>query len=208
MPTEIHCWRKSRKDRRCGNSLIASLLRAFSLVVAPDQLEGPHPMTLSMYQASVPVFVKSLTALSSVLDKAVAHASARKIEPTVLTHMRLYPDMFPMFRQVRAATDHATGAAGRLAGVELPKLPDGESLDELKLRVTKAVEFLNSLTAAQIEGSEEKEITLQLGQRSASFKGQAYLLQFAIPNFFFHYTTGYNILRHAGVEIGKRDFMG
>lgn len=165
-------------------------------------------MSLSMYQASVPVFVQHLTGLSGVLDKAAAHAAARKIEPATLLTMRLYPDMFTMARQVRAATDHAM-SAGRLAGVELPKLPeDDSSFDGLKARIAAAIAFLNTLKPAQVDGTEEKEITIPMGSNTRVFKGQPLLLGFSLPNFFFHATTAYAILRHAGVEVGKRDFMG
>ena len=166
-------------------------------------------MTLSMYQASVAPFVKSLTALSGVLDKAAAHASARKIDPAVLLSTRLYPDMFPLVRQVQLATDFAKGAAGRLAGVELPKYPDTEaSIDELKARIAKTIDFLKTFRAGQIDGSEGREITIPIGGQPKTFDGQGYLIDFALPNFYFHLTTAYAILRHCGVEIGKRDFLG
>lgn len=165
-------------------------------------------MPLSMYQASVPVFVQFLSALSGILDRAKAYAEARKLEPSVLLQTRLFPDMFPLVRQVRSATDHAL-TAGRIAGAELPKFSDNEaSFEDLKERIAKTIDFLKSLKPAQIDGTEEKDITIQLGGGSRVFKGQPMLLSFAMPNFFFHTTTAYNILRHCGVEIGKRDFMG
>jgi uncharacterized protein len=165
-------------------------------------------MTISMYQASVPVFVQTLTALSGVLDRAAAHAAARKIEPTVLLNTRLIPDMFSLARQVKATTDHAL-SAGRIAGVELPKLPDDESsFEALKDRIAKTVDFLKSLKPAQIDGTEDKDITIPLGREPRVFKGQALLLGFSTPNFYFHATTAYAILRSCGVDIGKRDFMG
>jgi uncharacterized protein len=166
-------------------------------------------MSLSMYQASVPGFLQSLAALSAVLDKAAVYATARKIEPSVLLSTRLYPDMFPLIRQVQLAADFAKGGAGRLAGVELPKYPDTETtIDELKARIGKTVAFLKDLKPPQIDGSEGKDITIPIGGQPHTFKGQAYLLTFALPNFYFHLTTAYAILRHCGVEIGKRDFLG
>jgi uncharacterized protein len=162
-------------------------------------------MTLSMYQASVPVFLHTLAALSAVLDKAAAHAAQRKIEPSVLLNTRL----FPLVRQVQLTADFAKGAGARLAGVEVPKFADTEAtFDELKARIAKTVDFVKSLKPAQIDGSEERQITIPIGGQPQSFKGQPYLLHFALPNFFFHATTAYDILRHCGVEVGKRDFIG
>ncbi len=165
-------------------------------------------MSLSMYQASVPVLVQFLSGLSNVLEHGKTHALAKKIDPAVLLATRLFPDMFPLGRQVRAVTDHAL-VAGRLAGVELPKFSDADgTFDELHDRIAKTVDFLKGLTPAQIDGSEDKEITIPMGSGTRTFKGQALLLGFALPNFYFHTTTAYAILRHCGVEIGKRDFMG
>lgn len=166
-------------------------------------------MPLSMYQASVPAFLQMLTSLSAILDKAAAHAAERKIDPAVLLNTRLCPDMFPLVRQVQLVTDFAKGAGGRLAGVELPKYPDTESsFEALKARIAKTIDFLNGLERTRIDGSENKEITLPIGGESHTFKGQAFLINFALPNFYFHVTTAYAILRHCGVEIGKRDFIG
>lgn len=166
-------------------------------------------MSLSMYQASVPVFVQALTALDKILDKAMAHAAARKIDPQALLTARLFPDMFPLARQVMVAADFAKNTAGRLAGVELPKYADDEkSFEELKARIAKALAFVNEFKPAQIDGSEAREITIPIGGNPRTFKGQEYLLGFALPNFYFHLTTAYAILRHNGVEIGKRDFLG
>jgi hypothetical protein len=166
-------------------------------------------MTLSMYQASVPVFLHSLAALSAVIDKAAAHAAQRKIEPTVLLNTRLFPDMFPLVRQVQLAADFAKGTSARLAGVEVPKFADTEAtFDDLKARIAMTVDFVKTLKSGQIDGSEDREITIPIGGNPQSFKGQPYLLHFALPNFFFHATTAYDILRHCGVEIGKRDFIG
>ena len=167
-------------------------------------------MTLSMYQASVPIFVQFLTSLSAVLEKAAAFAEAKKVEPAVLLNTRLAPDMFPLVRQVRAATDHAVNACGRLAGVELPSFSNSEStIPELKERIAKVIEFLKGIKPAAMEGSEEKEIKITLPSGAVrEFVGQSLLLNNSLPNFYFHCTTAYNILRQCGIELGKRDFMG
>lgn len=166
-------------------------------------------MTISMYQASAPIFVQFLTSLSAVLDKAAAHCEAKKIDPKVLLESRLYPDMFPLVRQVRAATDHALNACGRLAGAELPALANTEaSFPELKERIATTVAFIKGLEPAQIDGSEDKEIVIKFPSGERRFTGQSLLLNQSLPNFLFHATTAYDILRHGGVELGKRDFMG
>ncbi len=167
-------------------------------------------MTISMYQASVPIFVQFLAGLSAVLDKAAAFAEAKKVEPSVLLSTRLSPDMFPLVRQVRAATDHAIGACGRLAGAELPTFSNSEAtIPELKDRIAKTVDFLKSLKPGQIDGSEGKEIKITFPSGAVrEFTGQSLLLNNSLPNFYFHCTTAYDILRHCGVELGKRDFMG
>ena len=166
-------------------------------------------MNLSMYQASAPRFAAILGNLSTILDKAQAHVEARKIDPAALTAFRLYPDMFPLTRQVQVACDTAKGAVARLAGLEVPKHEDTEqTLAELKARIAKTLDFIASVKPAQIDGAEDREITLKLRGQEAKFSGSQYLLGFAMPNFYFHVTTAYNILRHNGVEIGKRDFIG
>ncbi len=166
-------------------------------------------MTISMFRASAPVFSQFLAALSGVLDKAAAHAEAKKIDPAFLLNMRLFPDMFPLVRQVRAATDHAVTACSRLAGVEPPAFANTEtSIGELKERIAAAIAFIEGLTPAQIDGSEDKEVTFKFPSGERKFTGQSLLLTFSLPNFFFHATTAYDILRHCGVEIGKKDFMG
>ena len=167
-------------------------------------------MTISMYKASVPVFVQFLTSLSAVLDKAAAYAEAKKVEPSVLLNTRLAPDMFPLVRQVRAATDHAINACGRLAGADMPTFSNAEAtIPELKERISKSVEFLKDLKPGQIDGSEEKEIKITLSSGATrEFTGQSLLLNNSLPNFYFHCTTAYDILRHCGIELGKRDFMG
>ena len=166
-------------------------------------------MSLSMYQASIPVFVRQLGNLSAILKKAEAHAQTKKIEPEVFITARLAPDMFALARQVQIATDGVKGGAARLAGVEIPSFPDTEkTFEELQARITKTLEFIKTLKASQIDGSEERKITLKVGGQEMSFAGQAYLLNFVLPNLFFHITTTYAILRHNGVEIGKRDYLG
>lgn len=166
-------------------------------------------MQITMYQASAPRFVHMLKNLSSMLDKAQAHAEARKIDPAALTTFRLYPDMFPFSRQVQVACDVAKGAAARLAGVEVPKHEDTEqTFPELKARIAKTIAFIETIRPEQIDGSEEKDIVVKLGKQEYRFKGMQYLLNWAYPNFYFHVTTAYNILRHNGVELGKRDFVG
>src|SRR5579885_879575 len=160
-------------------------------------------MPLTMYQASVPVFSRMLTNLAAILTKAEAYATARKIEPAVLLNSRLFPDMFPLVRQVQLAGDFAKGAGARLAGLDVPKYADEEqSIEELQVRIAKTLDFLKGLKASQIDGSEVREIKLAIAGETMTFAGQDYLLSFALPNFYFHVTTAYAILRHCGVEIG------
>jgi len=166
-------------------------------------------MTISMYQASVPRFVNILGNLSNILDKAQAHVDAKKIDGTTLTNYRLFPDMLPMTTQVQIACDAAKGVVGRLAGVEMPVFDDKETtLAELKARVDKTIAFIQSVPAEKIDGSEDKDIVIVRRDKETRYKGMQFLLGHAIPNFYFHVTTAYNILRHNGVEIGKRDFLG
>jgi len=166
-------------------------------------------MKISMYQASAPRFINILTNLSAILDKAQAHVEAKKIDPAALTAYRLAPDMFPFTRQVQTASDTAKGAVARLAGVEIPKFDDTEqTFAELKARIARTIEFIKTVKPEQVDGSEDKEIVLKLGAREVRFTGIQYLLGHAHPNFYFHITTAYNILRHNGVEIGKRDYIG
>jgi uncharacterized protein len=167
------------------------------------------PMSLTMYQASVPVFVQYLNALDGLLDKAKAMCAAKKIDETVLTGMRLAPDMFPLARQVQIACDFAKGASARLAGADVPAWDDNEkSIDELRARIRKTVDFIQGFKVAQIAASEERDIKLKIRGNDVTFKGQPYLTNFAMGHFFFHATTAYNILRHNGVEVGKGDFIG
>jgi hypothetical protein len=166
-------------------------------------------MSLSMYQASVPGFQRTLKALDAILDKAVAYAAERKIDPDVLTSARLAPDMFPLARQVQLMSDHAKGCPARLAGVAVPSFADTEkTFPELKARIAKTLDFIDGLKAQQIDGSEGRDIALKAGPRELNFKGQDYLVLFALPNFYFHAATAYDILRHNGVPVGKLDFMG
>ena len=166
-------------------------------------------MSLSMYQASIPVFTRMLGNLSAILKKAEANAEARKIDPSVFVNARLAPDMHPLSRQIQIATDAVKGGAARLAGVEIPSFPDTETtFAELHERIAKTIAFLETFKPAQIDGSEERTITLKLGPTEVSFPGQTYLLNFVIPNFFFHLTTAFAILRHNGVDVGKMDFLG
>ena len=166
-------------------------------------------MTISMYQASEPRFVNILGNLSNILDKAQAHVDARKLDGATLTTYRLFPDMLPMAKQVQIACDTAKGVVARLTGVEIPVNEDTEkTLADLKARVAKTIAFIQSVPAAQIDGTEDKEIVTKRGDKETRYKGMQFLLGHAIPNFYFHITTTYNILRHNGVEIGKRDFLG
>ena len=166
-------------------------------------------MTISMYQASAPRLANMLRNLDAILTRAQAHATAKKIDPAVLLAARLFPDMLPFVKQVQIATDHAKGCVARLAGIEVPKFEDNEqSFEELRARIAKIIAFVESVPAAQIDGSEEREISLKAGGKEMSFKGLPYLLGYALPNFYFHLVTAYNILRHNGVEIGKRDYIG
>jgi uncharacterized protein len=166
-------------------------------------------MALSMYQASVPAFVQMLGSLAAILDKAEAYAAERKIDPAVLLGWRLAPDMFALARQVQIATDHAKGCCARLAGVEVPKYADEETtFADLRARIARTIDFVRSFEPSDIDGSEDRGITITAGGRELHFKGQQYLVNFVLPNFYFHVTTAYNILRHCGLPIGKRDFMG
>lgn len=166
-------------------------------------------MTLSMYQASVPAFIRALNNLAAILEKGAAHAQARKIDESVLLNSRLFPDMFPLVRQVQIATDTARSGAGRLAGVDFPSYEDKEStFPELAQRIRNTVGFLESLQPTQIDGGEDKTITWQSRSSSKSMQGQPYLMNHLLPNVHFHVTTAYNILRHNGVEVGKKDFLG
>jgi hypothetical protein len=166
-------------------------------------------MAMSMYDFSVPVYLKTLGNLSAVLDKGAEFAAEKKVEPSVLLGYRLAPDMFPLTRQVQTAADQAKRGVARLAGIEAPPYEDNEaSFPELKARIDKTVAFIKTVKPEQMNGADTRQITLKMGGQDRTFAGQAYLLHNAFPNFFFHVTTAYDILRHAGVNIGKGDYIG
>ena len=165
-------------------------------------------MTISMYQASVPAFLQILTAMSKIIDKAIAHAAARKIDQANFLNARLAPDMFTLTRQIQMAADFAKNTTARLAGVEIPRFEDNEkSFEELKARIAKTIDFVKGLKPEQIDGTENKDISFPIGGQPMNFKGQAYLVSFALPNFYFHATAAYAILRHCGVKLAKGDFL-
>ena len=164
---------------------------------------------MSMYQAFVPGVTHTLQALAQVLAKGAAHCEARKIDPTAFLQARLFPDMFPLVKQVQIACDMSKGGVARLAGIDNPKFDDTEtSFADLQARIERTLAFMRSVSPEQIDGSEGKAITLTLPSRTLEFTGQQYLTAFVIPNVYFHATTAYNLLRQGGVELGKRDFLG
>lgn len=166
-------------------------------------------MSLSMYQASIPVFTRVLGNLSAILDKGAAFADARKIDPAILVNARLAPDMYPLSRQVQVASDGVKGCAARLSGVAVPSFPDSETtFPELKARIGKTVDFLRSIEPSQVDGSEERTISLKFGGDPITLSGRDYLFTFVYPHVLFHVVTAYDILRHNGVEIGKMDYLG
>jgi hypothetical protein len=166
-------------------------------------------MTLSVHAITVPVFTRALTNLSAILDKALVHCEAKKIDPAVLLGMRLYPDMFPLLRQVRIACDFAKGSCARLAGQEVPQWEDNEvTFADLKARIQRTIDFISTFTPAQIDAAPGRDVTVTMRGENKTFESMHYLLTMALPNFWFHATTAYAILRHAGVELGKKDFIG
>jgi len=166
-------------------------------------------MKISMYDACVPPGIRMLNNLAVILEKAAAHAEARKIDPAVLVNARLYPDMFPLVRQVQIASDSAKGGAAKLAGLEPPSYEDNETtLPELIARAKKTVAFLETLKPAQFEGSEDRTINWKTRTTERTMQGLPYLVHHVLPNLYFHVTTAYNILRHNGIELGKMDFLG
>jgi uncharacterized protein len=166
-------------------------------------------MSNMLYQATVPVFEQTLTALDAILDKAAAYAAERKIDVGVLLSSRLRPDMLPFVRQTQIVCDNAKNMTARLAGVEAPRFEDNEaSFDEIKARIKKTLDYIRSVSAEAIGAGETREIIFPLGPNKMKMKGADYIFHFALPNFYFHLTTAYGILRHNGIEIGKRDFLG
>lgn len=166
-------------------------------------------MKISMHAVSIDVFAATLGNLSTLLEKGAAHATARKFDPGVLVLARLAPDMFPLSKQVQIACDLAKNSAARLAAQEPPRFEDNEkTIEELRTRIARTIDYLKSMPASAFEGSEERDIKVPAGERTLEFKGLTFLQRWAIPNVFFHVTTAYNILRHNGVELGKRDFLG
>lgn len=166
-------------------------------------------MSLSMHACSIPYFVRSLNNLSAILEKGAAHAQEHDIDPSIFVTDRLFPDMFPLSRQVQIACDICKGAAARISGVEAPSYEDTEStFEELQKRISKTIEFLNSVPADKINGTEEKTVKFQAGSIEIDFTGATYLSMWALPNLYFHVTTTYNILRHNGVALGKLDYVG
>lgn len=166
-------------------------------------------MPTSLYQASVPQFLRMLGNLKGILEKAAAHAAAKKIDEGVLLNARLFPDMFPLTQQVQIASDFARGTSARLSGSEPPAIEDKEkSFAELIARVDTAMEFVRGISAAKFEGAEERKIARKIRGTERTFSGTDYLYQYSLPNFYFHLATAYGILRHNGVEVGKGDFLG
>jgi uncharacterized protein len=166
-------------------------------------------MAITMYQASIPPLTRVLNNLAAILEKGAAHAEAKKIDPTVLINSRLYPDMFPLAKQIQIASDVARKGAARLAGLEAPKMEDDETtFPELIARLKKTAAYLETFTPTQIDGSEEKSISLPVGDKTMTLEGLPYLVSFILPNVYFHVSTAYNILRHCGVELGKLDYLG
>jgi uncharacterized protein len=166
-------------------------------------------MKISVHALSVDLFANALGNLSALLEKGRAHAAARKFDPGVLVGSRLAPDMLPLSRQVQIACDIAKNSSSRLAGIEPPRFEDNEkTIEELRARIARTIDYLKGLPASAFEGSEDRDIKVPSGERTLEFKGLDFLQRWAIPNVFFHVTTAYNILRHNGVDIGKRDFLG
>lgn len=165
-------------------------------------------MTISMYKSSVPIFVQFLTGQVNCIDKAVAHIEAKQLDANFFLNMRFYPDMYPYVRQVQQATTHAARCCSALSGTAMPDLPNNETnFAELKARVNKVIDYVKGFKPAQIDGTEDKDITIKLGANERKFTGQGLLLNFILPNFYFHCTTAYDLLRHCGIDLAKRDFM-
>jgi hypothetical protein len=182
-------------------------------VARETAVKGRRPGNITMsnllYQATVPVFEQNLGALDAIVDKATAYAEARKIDPAVLLGCRLRPDMLPFVRQTQIVCDGAKNMTGRLAGAEIPRFEDNEaSFEDIKARIKKTLDFIKGVSSNDIEAGENREITFPLGPNKMKMKGADYIFHFALPNYYFHLTTAYGILRHNGLDIGKRDFLG
>jgi hypothetical protein len=196
---------KARGERLYSSSFVCNV-RAFAREARPK--EETIPMPLSVHQCSVAIFDVALNAFSAILDKAAAHAEAHKFDAAVYMTMRLRPDMMPFGRQVASFCDHAKNVSSRLAGVQAPVFEDKETtLDELKARIKKTLDYLATVDLAALEAGADREIVFRLGNK-IKMSGADFLQHFAMPNFYFHLTTAYDILRYAGVEVGKRDFLG
>lgn len=184
--------------------------QAYAATAAIINDPSKEPMSNAIYTASIPVFTQMLGGLSEVLSKAEAYAAAKKIDPHALLQARLFPDMFPLLRQVQVATDFAKSVAARLAGVEVPKLEETEqSFADLQARIATVLAFIEGLDPAKFDGAATREIVSQAGTpKEKRFTGQSYLLNYGLPHFFFHITTAYSILRHNGVDVGKKDYIG
>jgi uncharacterized protein len=166
-------------------------------------------MRISMHALSIDIFTNALTNLSVLLEKGAAYAAARKFDSSVLVSSRLAPDMLPLAKQIQIACDVAKNSAARLAGTQPPRFEDNEkTIEELRARIAKTLDYLKSIPASALEGSEDRDIKVPAGERTLEFKGLAFVQRWALPNVFFHVTTAYNILRHNGVDIGKRDYLG
>lgn len=164
---------------------------------------------LSIYEAAIPPLKRTLGNLAGILQKGEQYADAKKVEHHVLLNARLFVDMYPLTRQIQIATDMSKGAGARLAGIEIPRYEDSEtSFAELQARIAKTIAFLDSISPEQLAGAETREVTITVRKVDLKFSGQDYLLKWVLPNVYFHVTTAYNILRHSGVELGKRDFLG
>jgi hypothetical protein len=199
--------RYETRSRRVGRAV-----RGAMAVREPGSIDPPQeedPMTVSMYDASVPSLKHMLGSLASILGKAAEYAAERKIDAGVLIQARLFPDMLPLVKQIQIASDQAKGGVGRLAAVEITSFADDEaSFDELQTRIAKTIAFLDSISAQQLDDSAQRDIVLTMHEKTFEFKGQDYLLNWVLPNFYFHVTTAYAILRHNGVVLGKKDFLG
>ena len=203
----VHC---KARGAKAGQNLLAPATGLFRPAVPADPLPMKDSMTSAIYSTSIPVFKQMLGGLKDVLRKAEAHAIEKKIEPDALLLARLYPDMFPLRRQVQVASDFAKSVSARLAGVEVPKLDDTElTFADLQARIDTVLKFIEGLDAALFDEAATREIITQAGTpKEKRFTGQSYLLNYGLPHFFFHTATSYGILRHSGVEVGKKDYIG